>query len=76
MCEGDAVSLAQLAGVHNINYLVLGEHCGESLEAGMAVGVLSSTSRSNNYGLGQVAVVTRTSGVHTLSCRGQLQVPL
>ena len=38
-------SLTQAAGVHGINYVLLGWHHGESLVVANAVGVLTSTSR-------------------------------
>ena len=69
--------MAQVKMVHNINYcMVLGDPCRRSSEAARAVGVLSSTSRSSNYGPGQAIVVARASDVHKLSCRDQLQVPM
>lgn len=34
------VSSSQSSGVHRMNYIVFLEHCGESTEAAMALGVL------------------------------------
>ena len=41
---GGMSSLIQVAGGYNINCVILGKHCEESLEAALAVGVLNSTS--------------------------------
>lgn len=68
------LSLAQVAGVYSINCVVLDECCRESAKATVAVGVLSSTSRSSDWNRQwwwpMPVVCTQ------LSYRGQLYVPM
>lgn len=74
---GHAVSLAEAGRVHNINNLVVpGKHSEESAMASRAVGVFSSISRSSDYVPQKAAVRAKDSGVYTLACRGQLQMPV
>lgn len=72
--SGHDVSLA-VTGVHNINNcMVLGENFRGSAVATRAFGVFSNTSRCQEPQ--QAVVVARTIRVHTLTCGGQLQVPM
>lgn len=73
--RGYDVSLAQVTGAHNINNcMVLGENFRGAAVAARAFGVLNSTP---GYQEPQQAVVMAgTISVDTLSCEGQLQVPM
>lgn len=66
---------AQATEVHSTdNCFVFDKNAGKSMEASRILGVLSSASQSNDWGPGPAVGVTRVSGLHILSFRGQLQV--
>lgn len=71
---GESSLISSSNEIHDINNgMVLCEHCGGCT---VAVSILSSTSWFRSYVPGQAIIMARASGVHTISYRNQLLVPV